>query len=124
MGGKGKGREGRKVEGREGGRMREGGCGRENGGGREGEWRTIKCIYMYVYVSAYNIHTCCLPRLAPLPSSLASGPFYGYRCCLSGLHPPSKFSNVAPPSWSQNAITRFENMVNGDDVVMKVGCGW
>ena len=66
-----------------------------------------------------------LHRVVPLPSSLADGLFYGYRCCLVGLHPPGKFANVAPPSWSANAITRFANMVDdNNDVVMKVGCDW
>ena len=50
--------------------------------------------------------------ITKLPPGMESGPFYGHKCLLAGIQPPSLFSNVAPPSWSQKAITHFKNAVD------------
>ena len=66
-------------------------------------------------------------RLAKLPEGFECGPFFAHKCLLSGLQPLSRFSNVAPPSWSAKAITQLKNFVfsEGDDdganVTMRVG---
>ena len=63
--------------------------------------------------------------ITKLPPGMESGPFYGHKCLLAGIQPPSLFSNMAPPSWSQKAITHFKNAAAPEEdeeinVVMKV----
>jgi hypothetical protein len=81
-----------------------------------------------VYVDYGNSENVSIRNITKLPPGMESGPFYGHKCLLAGIQPPSLFSNVAPPSWSQKAITHFKNAVDPDkdeeeiNVVMKEVC--